>query len=49
MFFDLALLNSFCLNRTSFRVDIPTSYLNLESLKDSFVDDISFKEDNIFS
>ena len=47
MFFDLALLNSLCLTSTSLRVDIPTSYLSLESLTDSSLDSISFREEII--
>ena len=49
IFFDFASLNSFCLTSTSFKVDIPTSYLSLASRKDSFVDNISFEVDKIFS
>ena len=49
IFFDFALLNSFCLISTSFKVDIPTSYLSLESLKDSLLNAISLREEIIFS
>ena len=49
MYLDFALLNSLCLTSTSFRVDIPTSYLSLESLTDSLLDSISLREEIIFS
>ena len=47
--FDFELLNSICLTSTSLRVDMPISYRSLESLTDSLLDSISFKEEIIFS
>ena len=35
--------------RTSFRVEIPTSYLNLDNLKDSLVEDTSSNVESIFA
>ena len=35
--------------RTSFRVEIPTSYLNLDNIKDSLVEDTSSNVENIFA